>query len=111
MLGRYEVYVPQTLNDGTPVDALTVLEIEIAMRDLFGGYTHNPTPQKGVWVEPRTGDVYTDTIHVYTVFAEEQRAVETLASFVGVKTGQLAVAVILPHGEALLVEPAAVARP
>ena len=46
---EYEVYLPTTLNDGTPVDAGKIQGIKNALVKAFGGYTHLTHRSEGAW--------------------------------------------------------------
>ena len=46
---EYEIYLPTTMNDGTPVDATRVQGIKDALAKSFGGYTHLNQRSEGAW--------------------------------------------------------------
>lgn len=100
---KYEIYVPQNLNDGSPVAADVVADIEGAMEEMFGGFTHNPTVHRGVWVNA-DGRRFEDGICIYTLFTGDGRQVYALAKYVAVMLEQESVAVVTPSGMAEFVD-------
>src|SRR5689334_3791971 len=46
---EYEIYLPMTHNDGTPVDPAAVQRIKDTLARTFGGYTHLDQRFEGVW--------------------------------------------------------------
>jgi hypothetical protein len=46
---EYEIYLPTTLNDGTPVEAAKIQEIKDTLVKAFGGYTHLNHRSEGAW--------------------------------------------------------------
>ena len=72
---EYDIFVPLSFNDGTPIPAEKFQALQEAMLDHFGGLTFFPQPNKGFW---RMGGVtYRDEIVIYRVIAsaaEDARA-------------------------------------
>lgn len=101
---KYELYVPQNLNNGDAVTGETISQIESVMEAMFGGFTHNPAPQRGVYVNPE-GRRYVDTVHVYTLFADTEAQIESLATYVCWTLDQECVSVVYPNGDAKFVQP------
>ncbi len=58
---RYEVLLPASYNDGTPIEQgrISLTIYELYMR--FGGLTHDIGPMIGYWVAP-SGEVYQDEV-------------------------------------------------
>ena len=46
---EYEIYLPTTLNDGTPVEAARIQGIKDSLVKAFGGYTHLKHRSEGAW--------------------------------------------------------------
>jgi hypothetical protein len=46
---EFEIYLPTTLNDGTPVDAAKIQGIKQKLVKAFGGYTHLNHRSEGAW--------------------------------------------------------------
>ncbi len=44
-----EIFLPTTLNDGTPVDAAEIARIKETVLQVFGGYTHLDYRFEGAW--------------------------------------------------------------
>ena len=62
---EYEIYLPMTLNDGSPVDPAEIQRIKNVLAKAFGGYTHLNHRSEGVW---RMGNaVFRDEITIVRV--------------------------------------------
>ena len=46
---EFEIYLPTTMNDGTPVDAAKIQLVKDKLVKAFGGYTHFSHQSEGVW--------------------------------------------------------------
>jgi hypothetical protein len=46
---EYEIYLPTTLNNGTPVEGDKIQRIKDTLAKAFGGYTHLNHHSEGVW--------------------------------------------------------------
>jgi hypothetical protein len=46
---EYEIYLPTTHNDGSPVDAQAVERLKESLTQAFGGYTHQQSRSEGAW--------------------------------------------------------------
>lgn len=46
---EFEIYLPTTMNDGTPVDADEIQRIKDELAKAFGGYTHLSHRSEGAW--------------------------------------------------------------
>ena len=46
---EYDLYVPLTYNDGTPVEPETIERIGLRLLEEFGGVTFFPQPNEGLW--------------------------------------------------------------
>jgi hypothetical protein len=46
---EYEIYLPTTLDDGTPVEAAKIQGIKDKLVKAFGGYTHLNHRSEGAW--------------------------------------------------------------
>lgn len=46
---EYDIYLPTTRNDGTPIDEVALEQVKQSLTDAFGGYTHLTHHNEGVW--------------------------------------------------------------
>jgi hypothetical protein len=46
---EYDIYVPLSNNDGTPVDSQKLRDLKKRLVDHFGGLTHFPQENEGLW--------------------------------------------------------------
>lgn len=46
---EFEIYLPTTMNNGTPVDGVEIQRIKDKLANAFGGYTHLRHRSEGVW--------------------------------------------------------------
>jgi hypothetical protein len=46
---EYDIYLPTTLDDGTPYEAAIIEQVKRSLRDAFGGYTHLTHRCEGAW--------------------------------------------------------------
>jgi hypothetical protein len=46
---EFEIYLPTTMNDGTPVDGGEIQHIKDELVKAFGGYTHLSHRSEGAW--------------------------------------------------------------
>lgn len=46
---EYEIYLPTTFNDGSPVEPAIVEEAKATLAKAFGGYTHLTHRNEGAW--------------------------------------------------------------
>ncbi len=68
---EYDLYVPLTYNDGTPVEAKTIERIGQRLLERFGGVTFFPQPNEGLW---RMGPVtFRDQIVIFRVLSPNVR--------------------------------------
>ena len=73
-----EIFLPTTLNDGTPVDAAEIAQIKDALLKAFGGYTHLDHRFEGAW---RVGEVtIRDDVTILRVL-DDGRGTFDMASF------------------------------
>jgi hypothetical protein len=68
---EYELYVPLTHNDGTPVDPKVLVQLRERLLAEFGGLTFFPQPNDGFWTFG--GVTYRDEIVVYRVLSDRVR--------------------------------------
>jgi hypothetical protein len=68
---EYELYVPLSYNDGTPVDPKILMQLRERLLTEFGGLTFFPQPNEGFWTFG--GVTYRDEIVVYRVLSEHVR--------------------------------------
>ncbi len=62
---EYDIYLPTTFNDGTPVAEAVISGIRGELADAFGGYTHQVQRSEGAW---RVGTVtFLDEVTIVTV--------------------------------------------
>lgn len=68
---EYEIYVPLTHNDGTPVNPEKLVDLRERLLEKFGGLTFFPQRNDGFWT---FGDVtYRDEIVIYRILTAQQR--------------------------------------
>ena len=68
---EYDLYVPLTYNDGTPIEAKTIERIGQRLLERFGGVTFFPQPNEGLW---RMGPVtFRDEIVIFRVLSASVR--------------------------------------
>jgi hypothetical protein len=68
---EYDLYVPLTYNDGTPIEPGTIERIGQGLLEQFGGVTFFPQPNKGPW---RMGPVtFRDQIVIFRVLSANVR--------------------------------------
>jgi len=68
---EYDLYVPLTHNDGTPIDATTIKRLGEKLLKHFGGVTFFPQPNEGLW---QLGSVtFRDQIVIFRVLAANVR--------------------------------------
>jgi len=69
---EYELYVPLTLNDGSPVNPAILVHLRERLLERFGGLTFFPQPNEGFWTFG--GVTYRDEIVIYRVLTQQTRA-------------------------------------
>ena len=68
---EYELYVPLTYNDGSPIEPEKIEGIGEQMLKQFGGVTFFPQPNEGLW---RVGPVtFRDQVVIFRVLTENVR--------------------------------------
>jgi hypothetical protein len=68
---EYELYVPLTYNDGSPIEGEKIERIGEGLLDQFGGVTFFPQPNQGRW---RMGGVtFQDQIAIFRVLTSHAR--------------------------------------
>jgi hypothetical protein len=71
LVKEYDLYVPLTYNDGTPIEAKTIERIGRRLLEQFGGVTFFPQPNEGLW---RMGEVtFRDQIVIFRVLSSNVR--------------------------------------
>ena len=89
---RYTVTVPLALNDGTPLDAVTLDTLERELLDIGGGFT--ATDAQGAW-RADDGTIYRDPVRVYALDIPDtphnRAAIMRFADAVAIAADQLAV--------------------
>ena len=66
---EYELYVPLTHNDGSPVDPETLVQLRERLLEQFGGLTFFPQRNEGFWTFG--GVTYRDEIVIYRILTGE----------------------------------------
>jgi hypothetical protein len=68
---EYDLYVPLTYNDGTPIEANKIERIGQRLLEQFGGVTFFPQPNEGLW---RMGSVtFRDQIVIFRAISANSR--------------------------------------
>jgi hypothetical protein len=66
---EYDVYIPLTYNDGTPVEPEKIADLKGRLKDRFGGLTFFPQRNEGLW---KVGNVtFRDEIVICRIHAED----------------------------------------
>jgi hypothetical protein len=66
---EYEIYVPLTHNDGSPVDPERLVQLRERLLEQFGGLTFFPQRNEGFWTFG--GVTYRDEIVIYRILTGE----------------------------------------
>jgi hypothetical protein len=75
---EYDIFVPLTYNDGSPVEPRKFQALQQKLVDQFGGLTFFPQPNEGFWT---MGDVtYRDEIVIYRVLSRKVRSARKFLS-------------------------------
>jgi hypothetical protein len=69
---EYEIYLPTTENDGTPVDPRLITAVKKLVNDTFGGYTHLRQRNEGRWT--MGGVTFVDEVTILRVLNERGSA-------------------------------------
>ncbi len=78
---EYDLYLPLTYNDGTPVEPEKIERLKKRVHDRFGGFTFFPQKSEGVW---RVGNVvFREEIVILHVLSDEPK--ESKAFFLQLK--------------------------
>ena len=68
---EYDVYVPVTYNDGSPIEARKLVRIREQLLEQFGGVTFFPQSNDGFWT--LGGVTYRDEIVIFRVITDKVR--------------------------------------
>ena len=69
---EYELYIPLSYNDGSPIEGRKLLRLRERLLEEFGGLTFFAQPNKGFW---RFGGVtYRDEIVIYRIVTGKRSA-------------------------------------
>jgi hypothetical protein len=69
---EYDLYVPLTYNDGTPVEPRKLVRLRDRLLQEFGGLTFFPQSNEGFWTV--AGVTYRDRIVIYRIISGNVRA-------------------------------------
>jgi hypothetical protein len=69
---EYDLYVPLTYNDGSPVEPRKLVRLRERLLEQFGGVTFFPQSNDGFWTQG--GVTYRDEIVIYRVITDKARA-------------------------------------
>ena len=69
---EYELYLPLTYNDGSPIESAKLVRIRERLLEQFGSLTFIPQERVGFWKSGRV--TYQDRIVVYRIVCENVRA-------------------------------------
>ena len=69
---EYDIFIPLTYNDGSPVEPVKLQRLHQMLLDRFDGLTYFPQPNEGFWT--MAGVTYRDQIVVYRVFSPKVRS-------------------------------------
>lgn len=76
MVREYDIFIPLTYNDGTPIELKKHQRIQQLLLDRFDGLTFFPQPNEGYWTMANV--TYRDKIVIYRVFSENTRSARKL---------------------------------
>jgi hypothetical protein len=66
---EYELYIPLTYNDGSPVEPERIADVKKRLHDRFGGLTFFPQRNEGLW---KVGNVtFREEVAILRVIADE----------------------------------------
>jgi hypothetical protein len=65
---EYDLYLPLTYNDGRPIPCETLAHFRKMLLDEFGGFTHFPRENEGVW--KLGGVVFRDRVVIIRVISD-----------------------------------------
>ncbi len=66
---EYDLYLPLHFNDGRPVEPAVVQQVKNALVSEFGGLTHFPQENEGIW--KLGGKTFRDRIVILRVLADD----------------------------------------
>jgi len=66
---EYDLYLPLTYNDGRSIEPEKISRLKKALLDKFGGLTHFPQENEGLWKLGRS--TYRDKIVIVRVLADD----------------------------------------
>ena len=67
---EYDIFVPLYFNDGSPVEAERLQDLQETLLNRFGGLTFFPQPNQGFW--RMAGVTYRDEIVIYRVIGADR---------------------------------------
>jgi hypothetical protein len=79
---EYDLYLPLAFNDGRPISAEELARIRKMLLDEFGGFTHFPQENEGVW--KLGGAVFRDKVVILRILSD--RPEETRRFFAELRT-------------------------
>ena len=66
---EYDIFIPLYNNDGTPIEAIKLQDLQSRLLERFEGLTYFPQPNQGFW---KFGEMtYKDEIVIYRVISQD----------------------------------------
>jgi len=68
---RYEIYIPTSYNDQTPIEARKYSLVKSKIQEKFGGFSVHPATISGLWTNPETKQIFYDNCLIYEVVVDK----------------------------------------
>jgi hypothetical protein len=75
---EYDIFIPLTYNDGSPIEPRKFRDLQIRLLRKFDGLTFFPQPNEGFWTMANV--TYRDEIVIYRVLSSRVRAARLFLS-------------------------------
>jgi hypothetical protein len=111
-LTEAKIILPLLSNSGKAFPIATLTDIHTQILSTFGGFTR--TKAEGAWRDPKTGQVYSEDVNVYTVSADwedmiQVGALRLIARASAERMDQICIYIMTPTMGIEFIEPAALA--
>jgi len=73
---RYEIYIPTSYNDKTPIEPKKFREIKNKLQNQFGGLSVHPATVQGTWICQKTNKKFFDNCFRYEIVVEKDPEIE-----------------------------------
>jgi hypothetical protein len=68
---RYEVYIPTSYNDKTPIETKKYRFVKNKIQKKYGGLSVHPPNISGIWVNPKDKKVFCDNCFRYEIVVDK----------------------------------------